>query len=186
MDSTDQNRHIGRITNNNPQLRDATGIMAIMRQHIPQIDNAIITQALLQKVKDVLVQNIDKITPVLSGALVALGTSVLLPTLFITVIQAIGFTSGGVAAGSLAALIQSTFYGAWTGGIFSGLQSIGAVAVVPPPITIGIAVASVVVGGGYLLYRHFKRRRIALDASSDESQDHDEDDGASTSLIRSR
>ena len=39
---------------------------------------------------------------------------------------AAGFTAGGVAAGSFAASIQSVFYGASTGGVFSVLQSAGA------------------------------------------------------------
>ena len=37
-----------------------------------------------------------------------------------------GFTASGVAAGSLAAWAQSTFYGGATGGIFSLCQSAGA------------------------------------------------------------
>ena len=42
------------------------------------------------------------------------------------VLSAVGFTAGGVAAGSVAASIQSVFYGASTGGVFSVLQSAGA------------------------------------------------------------
>ena len=34
----------------------------------------------------------------------------------------LGFTSAGVAAGSVAASIQSAVYGAWTGGLFSLAQ----------------------------------------------------------------
>ena len=42
------------------------------------------------------------------------------------VLSVVGFTAGGVAAGSVAASIQSVFYGAYTGGVFSVLQSAGA------------------------------------------------------------
>jgi len=45
------------------------------------------------------------------------------------VLTAAGFTSGGVAAGSAAAAAQSAFYGGATGGIFSILQSAGAVGI---------------------------------------------------------
>ena len=41
-------------------------------------------------------------------------------------LSAVGFTAGGVAPGSIAAFIQSVFYGAYTGGVFSVLQSAGA------------------------------------------------------------
>ena len=34
----------------------------------------------------------------------------------------LGFTSAGVAAGSIAASIQSAVYGAWTGGVFALAQ----------------------------------------------------------------
>ena len=37
-----------------------------------------------------------------------------------------GFTTGGVAAGSVAAAAQSAIYGGFTGGVFSLLQSAGA------------------------------------------------------------
>ncbi|XP_057296489.1 interferon alpha-inducible protein 27-like protein 2B isoform X2 [Hydractinia symbiolongicarpus] len=42
------------------------------------------------------------------------------------VLGAVGFTAGGVAAGSIAAAAQSTFYGAATTGVFSVLQSVAA------------------------------------------------------------
>lgn len=42
------------------------------------------------------------------------------------VLSAAGFTTGGVAVGSMAATAQSAIYGAFTGGVFSALQSAGA------------------------------------------------------------
>lgn len=41
------------------------------------------------------------------------------------VIAAVGFTSAGVAGGSIAAGAQSIFYGGLTTGVFSALQSAG-------------------------------------------------------------
>ncbi|KAJ3548390.1 hypothetical protein NMY22_g1283 [Coprinellus aureogranulatus] len=61
-------------------------------------------------------------------ALIVAGAAVLVPAVGILALNAIGFTSGGVAAGSLAALIQSVFYGAATGGAFSVFQMLGATA----------------------------------------------------------
>ncbi|KAH9852158.1 hypothetical protein C2E23DRAFT_207727 [Lenzites betulinus] len=43
----------------------------------------------------------------------------------------IGFTPAGIALGSLAALIQSVFYGAATGGLFATLQSVGVLLYTP-------------------------------------------------------
>ena len=42
------------------------------------------------------------------------------------VLSAAGFTAGGVAAGSIAARVQSVVYGGATCGVFSALQSAGA------------------------------------------------------------
>lgn len=58
------------------------------------------------------------------GYTVASGLGALSLTLFS--LPFIGFAAGGVAAGSAAAAIQSTFYGGATAGLFSVLQSIGA------------------------------------------------------------
>ncbi|KAF9053100.1 hypothetical protein BJ165DRAFT_1445437 [Panaeolus papilionaceus] len=94
MSSSDDNRPVVRRNDN---LRDT--IMIILRQNIPGIDKMIINQVLLAKVKDIILNNMEKIAAALSGALIAIGASVLLPAIFITVINAIGFTSAGVAAG---------------------------------------------------------------------------------------
>ncbi len=55
--------------------------------------------------------------------------------------------------GSLAAAIQSVVYGGATGGLFSIFQSIGATAVVAPPLALALGVAGIV-GGAY----HFANR----------------------------
>jgi len=78
--------------------------------------------------------------------LVMAGTSAVVPSLGILGINAVGFTSSGVAAGSIAATIQSVFYGASTGGLFSIFQSIGATAVVAPPLALGLGVAAIGTG----------------------------------------
>jgi len=58
--------------------------------------------------------------------LMGAGAKLLWPAILV----AIGFGSGGVAAGSLAAFLQSMFYGGATGGVFSVLQALGATTVV--------------------------------------------------------
>ncbi|CAE6528795.1 unnamed protein product [Rhizoctonia solani] len=67
------------------------------------------------------------------GALVVTG-GVLIAT------PLLGFTASGVAAGSLAALIQSAIYGAAVpaGSLFAIMQSIGATGVLLPAITAGL------------------------------------------------
>jgi hypothetical protein len=51
--------------------------------------------------------------------------------------------------GSLAAFIQSTFYGAATGGLFATLQSIGATIVAPPLIATGLGATAAAMGGWF-------------------------------------
>ncbi|XP_068681821.1 interferon alpha-inducible protein 27-like protein 1 isoform X1 [Montipora foliosa] len=54
---------------------------------------------------------------------VAAGTAAVAATP--VVLTAAGFTSGGIAVGSIAAGVQSTFYGGATSGVFATLQSAG-------------------------------------------------------------
>ncbi|KAG8731600.1 hypothetical protein FRC11_003386, partial [Ceratobasidium sp. 423] len=67
------------------------------------------------------------------GALVVTG-GVLIAT------PLLGFTASGVAAGSIAAAIQSAVYGAAVpaGSLFAIMQSIGATGVLLPAITVGL------------------------------------------------
>ncbi|TFK23716.1 hypothetical protein FA15DRAFT_670184 [Coprinopsis marcescibilis] len=81
-----------------------------------------------------------------SAGLVVGGSVVLIPALGILALNAIGFTAGGVAAGSFAAALQSIFYGSATTGLFSLLQSIGATAVLPAAGTIIASVSAVGTG----------------------------------------
>lgn len=74
------------------------------------------------------------------------GSIVLIPALGILALNAIGFTAGGVAAGSLAAALQSIFYGGATTGLFSILQSVGATAVLPAAGTVLASVGAVGTG----------------------------------------
>ncbi|KAF5349612.1 hypothetical protein D9756_008840 [Leucocoprinus leucothites] len=62
---------------------------------------------------------------------VAVGSAAALPLIGIPLLGAIGFTSTGIAGGSVAAGLQSAVYGGATGGVFSVFQSIGARAAFP-------------------------------------------------------
>lgn len=53
----------------------------------------------------------------------------------------LGFTTGGVAKASLAALIQSKFYGGFTCGVFSLMQSWGATGLLGGKISAGVGSA---------------------------------------------
>jgi len=75
--------------------------------------------------------------PKLTGAALGItGTVLLAPVALVGALTAVGFTSAGVAAGSIAATIQSIVYGGMTGGIFSLLQSAGATMILPSAGTI--------------------------------------------------
>ncbi|THU97358.1 hypothetical protein K435DRAFT_778098 [Dendrothele bispora CBS 962.96] len=94
-----------------------------------------------------------------AGGLVGLGGMSVLPSIGVAAVNAVGFTSSGIAAGSLATVIQSTFYGAYTCGIFSSLQSFGATAVIAPPVALGLGAAAMVVGGSVLAVNKIKERQ---------------------------
>ncbi|KAF8721204.1 hypothetical protein RHS02_08936, partial [Rhizoctonia solani] len=78
----------------------------------------------------------------------------------------LGFTASGIAAGSLAAAIQSVFYGAAVpaGSLFSIMQSIGAIGVFLPAIAAGLsagtlcAVTRIVVGAIARVYQFLDGR----------------------------
>ncbi|KAF5349700.1 hypothetical protein D9756_008835 [Leucocoprinus leucothites] len=65
------------------------------------------------------------------AAVAAVGSVIAFPFIGIPLLSAFGFTSAGIAAGSIAAWVQSVFYGGATTGVFSVLQSIGAQAAFP-------------------------------------------------------
>jgi len=58
--------------------------------------------------------------------LVVVGSVVVLPAVGGLILNVVGFTTTGVAAGTLATVIQSAVYGPLTCGVFSVAQSIGA------------------------------------------------------------
>ncbi|KAI0756016.1 hypothetical protein C8Q80DRAFT_1125696 [Daedaleopsis nitida] len=90
-----------------------------------------------------------KIAKIVGGvALVGVAVPVLATAGAALILPAIGFTSMGVAGGSLAALAQSVLYGASTGGVFSVLQSVGATIVAPAAIEVVGAVGAAAVGAG--------------------------------------
>ncbi|KAH6880902.1 hypothetical protein BKA70DRAFT_1343169 [Coprinopsis sp. MPI-PUGE-AT-0042] len=73
----------------------------------------------------------------LSGAAIITGGALLAPAVAVGALGAVGFTAGGVAAGSLAAAVQSAVWGATTGGVFSALQAAGATMVAPAAQVVG-------------------------------------------------
>ncbi|EEB91713.1 hypothetical protein MPER_09889 [Moniliophthora perniciosa FA553] len=94
----------------------------------------------------------DLLNKLAGGGLMAGGAAILLPSAAIAALNAVGFTASGVLAGSLAAGIQSVFYGGMTGGLFSLGQSIAATAVMAPPLAIGLGIGALVVGAGHLAF----------------------------------
>jgi len=87
----------------------------------------------------------------LGVTLVGVGAVLVLPAVGVAILGAVGFGSGGVAAGSLAAFLQSVIYGGATGGVFSVCQSLAATAVVCPLATVAgseLAAAGAWLSGG--------------------------------------
>jgi hypothetical protein len=78
--------------------------------------------------------------------------------------------------GSLAAGLQSIVYGASTGGLFSVLQSIGATAVVAPPLALGLGVVAVGTGLVYLSKSGRETRSDTGESEKGEGEDEDKED----------
>ncbi|KAK7462176.1 hypothetical protein VKT23_007780 [Stygiomarasmius scandens] len=82
-----------------------------------------------------------------AGTLMTVGSTMTLPSIGLAAVNAAGFTSAGVAPGSVATIVQPVVYGAYTTGTFSALQSVGATAVMASPAVLGIGATLVVIGG---------------------------------------
>ncbi|KAF4615000.1 hypothetical protein D9613_002466 [Agrocybe pediades] len=115
-------------------------ILRLLREHIPGFNPLAITQVVLDQALAVIKENIHFII----GTLVpTVGVTVLIPSLTVVLVNLLGFTANGVLAGSIAAFVQSLFWGGSTGGIFSALQAFGATATISLP--------ALAIGGGLLL-----------------------------------
>ncbi|KAK7043980.1 hypothetical protein VNI00_008148 [Paramarasmius palmivorus] len=90
------------------------------------------------------------------GGLIAGGAIAVLPSAGIAALNVAGFTSSGIVGGSIAAGIQSMFYGGSTGGLFSVCHSIAATAVIAPPAVIVLGLGAAAAGAACLLSK--KRR----------------------------
>ncbi|ESK81715.1 hypothetical protein Moror_5451 [Moniliophthora roreri MCA 2997] len=135
-------------------------IMTIIHQHLPmQWDTfkAFMIECQRSPYREGNIEELLK--KLIGGGLVAGGAAVVLPAAGIAALNAIGFTSAGVLAGSLAAGIQAVFYGGTTGGLFSLCQSIGATAVVAPPLAIGLGIGALVIGAGLARSSRNRERR---------------------------
>ncbi|KAJ2912403.1 hypothetical protein MD484_g8010, partial [Candolleomyces efflorescens] len=98
------------------------------------------------------------------------GSFVIIPALGVLALNAIGFTSAGVAGGSFAAVIQSIFYRGATAGLFSMLQSAGATAVMPAVGSIVGATSAIGAGVASLVYGHGSKKD-SEGGSSDSSEE---------------
>ncbi|RDX43166.1 hypothetical protein OH76DRAFT_1236254 [Lentinus brumalis] len=84
---------------------------------------------------------------VAGAALIAVAAPVLAVAGAAVALPAIGFGTGGVIGGSLAAAIQSAVYGGSTCGLFSVFQAAGATIVAPSVSSVLGATTATVVGG---------------------------------------
>jgi len=87
-------------------------------------------------------------------------------------------------AGSIAAAIQSSLYGAYTAGAFSGLQAFGATAVIASPAVLAVGGTILVVGAGVIIYGLYQKRqrRLAAEGSDKRAGDDDDDDNVNDEL----
>ncbi|CAA7266431.1 unnamed protein product [Cyclocybe aegerita] len=100
-------------------------------------------------------------TKVVGVGLVAVGGAALAPAIVVGGLNALGFTAAGVAGGSIAAGLQSVFYGGATTGLFSLCQSIGATAAAPTLASVLSAIRTVV-AGATILVSESKDDKMAL------------------------
>ncbi|KAJ3501931.1 hypothetical protein NLJ89_g9118 [Agrocybe chaxingu] len=107
-------------------------------------------------------------TKVVGIGLVAAGGVALAPVVVVGGLNALGFTAAGVASGSIAAGLQSVFYGGATTGLFSLCQSIGATAAAPT-LASAVSAAGTVVAGATIL---------GSDSKGDEAEDGSEGDAS--------
>ncbi|KAJ3714614.1 hypothetical protein DFJ43DRAFT_1215065 [Lentinula guzmanii] len=96
----------------------------------------------------------------ISVALVIIGTEVILPELFISVLRLFGFGKMGPVAGSWAAALQSTLYGGKTSGIFSILQRVTMSAKRVWPVAVFVDLVAVAVGTITVLSSHLIKQLV--------------------------
>ncbi|KAF9532832.1 hypothetical protein CPB83DRAFT_880478 [Crepidotus variabilis] len=124
-------------------------LISLISEQYPALAIAAQMTVHFDAIKDYMLNHAEKISKILIGG----GICVLTPAILLEIL---GFTAAGIAKGSIAALIQSSFYGAFTGGIFSFFQSIGAAAIMSNPLVLSLGTAAVVGGVGYYLYRWWR------------------------------
>ena len=112
-------------------------------------------------------------TSTVTKACIVGGTAVVLaPLAVIPVLGAAGFTSAGVAAGSLAASMQTATTA--SGSIFALCQAAGATGVVATSTSVGVGAAAGVTAGG--LTAVVCKKKACGKQSSEEEQDEGEED----------
>ncbi|KAG8822067.1 hypothetical protein FRC17_009661 [Serendipita sp. 399] len=87
---------------------------------------------------------------VTGGTVGAVTAAAFAPSAVLATMSAVGFTTSGIAAGSLAAAWQSAIGNVAAGSIFAGLQSMGAVGALAGPLTAGIVALPLV---GFAVYK---------------------------------
>ncbi|PPQ91370.1 hypothetical protein CVT25_004137 [Psilocybe cyanescens] len=153
-----ENNAVARGGNGNPRV-EVEALLALVRNQFPTLaTGAAITTEIVNQVTESIRRNIG----LLGSGLTATSLAVLLPSLAIAIVNAIGCTAGGIAAGSMAAAIQSAFYGAYTTGLISTLQAFGATAVIAFPAALILGSISLATGVGFLGHWLYKRHRASL------------------------
>ncbi|KAF8956010.1 hypothetical protein BDZ97DRAFT_1925935 [Flammula alnicola] len=131
-----------------PRLEDLVdALMPLIRDRLPT--GVLVSAHLIKQIGDLAKQHIFAL---LGSGFAAAGLAAILPSLAGVIVNELGFTAGGVLAGSIAASVQSAVYAGSTSGVFSALQSFGATAAVAPPVALALAGISLGIGAGFLGY----------------------------------
>ncbi|KAK7059873.1 hypothetical protein R3P38DRAFT_2759240 [Favolaschia claudopus] len=111
-------------------------------------------------------------------ALLGAGLAVIVPALLVAVLNLIGFGAGGVAAGSLAAIIHASIGNVAAGSAFAWAQAAAAGGIAVAPVALQLLGAGAVAVGAWLGFRRRPKNRDVIPSGRDDNTEDDDDENA--------